>query len=138
MKFFVPGRPAPQGSKRHVGRGILIESSRRLRPWREDVKRAAIEAWTSEPTKEPVRLTLHFDFSRPKAHYYSGRNAGVLRPEAPSLYSSNGRDDVDKLARGVLDALTGVVYADDGQVVILHAKKAYSERPGVTVEVEKA
>lgn len=32
--FFVAGRPAVQGSKRHVGGGRLIESSRQVGPWR--------------------------------------------------------------------------------------------------------
>jgi len=37
ITFFVPGKPAPQGSKRHVGRGIMLESSREVGPWRERV-----------------------------------------------------------------------------------------------------
>lgn len=41
VEFFVPGRPAPQGSKRHVGHGIMVESSRDLGPWRERVALAA-------------------------------------------------------------------------------------------------
>lgn len=39
--LFALGAPAPQGSKRHVGRGVLIESSSKVRPWRETVKAAA-------------------------------------------------------------------------------------------------
>lgn len=38
------GTPAPQGSKRHVGRGVMIESSKNLKPWREAVKYAALAA----------------------------------------------------------------------------------------------
>jgi crossover junction endodeoxyribonuclease RusA len=30
--FTVPGKPAPQGSKRHVGRGIMVESSNHVAP----------------------------------------------------------------------------------------------------------
>ena len=41
-EIFIPviGIPAPQGSKRHVGHGIMIENSKRVKPWRQDVKEA--------------------------------------------------------------------------------------------------
>lgn len=42
VEFFASGTPAPQGSKRHVGRGIMIESSRKVRPWRAAVVAAAV------------------------------------------------------------------------------------------------
>ena len=31
----VRGLPAPQGSKRHIGRGVMVESSKRVKPWRD-------------------------------------------------------------------------------------------------------
>jgi Holliday junction resolvase RusA-like endonuclease len=34
--------PAPQGSKRHVGKGVLVESCRNVKPWRELVAQAAM------------------------------------------------------------------------------------------------
>ena len=34
----VSGEPAPQGSKRHVGGGRMIEASKKLPPWREAVR----------------------------------------------------------------------------------------------------
>jgi len=41
--FTVWGIAAPQGSKRHVGNGVMLESSDRVRPWRQDVRFAALE-----------------------------------------------------------------------------------------------
>ena len=35
--------------------------------------------------------------------------------------------DIDKLARCALDALTGIVFRDDAQIVDLHATKRYGE-----------
>jgi len=50
--------------------------------------------------------------------------------------------DVDKLARSVLDALTGILYLDDKQVVDLHARKCYAvhaaDQPRVRITVEAA
>lgn len=36
-RFAVFGLPAPQGSKRHVGEGRMVESSKRVKPWRRQV-----------------------------------------------------------------------------------------------------
>lgn len=44
IAFDVYGEPAPQGSKRHVGGGRMIESSAKVKPWRQDVVAAAREA----------------------------------------------------------------------------------------------
>ena len=49
IEFVVHGMPAPQGSKKFVGlsksgRGLLVESSKKVKPWRQDVVAAAIEA----------------------------------------------------------------------------------------------
>lgn len=53
------GTPAPQGSKRHVGNGVMVESSKRLRPWRQDVKAAAEAARRATgPIDAPVRLRM--------------------------------------------------------------------------------
>jgi hypothetical protein len=46
IEFMVTGTPAPQGSKKFVGttktgRGILAESSKKVKPWRMDVKAGA-------------------------------------------------------------------------------------------------
>jgi Holliday junction resolvase RusA-like endonuclease len=51
------------------------------------------------------------------------------------------RPDLDNIAKIVLDALNGVAYNDDAQVVYLQILKAYSEKPRVQVvlkELEEA
>ena len=132
--LFVPGAPAPQGSKRHVGNGVMVESSKRLRPWRGTVTGAIVDAgWQHDPILAgPVRVTLTFAMPRPKHHYGTGRNAGVLRAAAPVWHE--GRGDADKLARAVLDALTdsGAI-RDDGQVAWLTVSKVYAQQPGVSI-----
>lgn len=46
------------------------------------------------------------------------------------------KPDLDNVAKAILDALNGVVYKDDNQVVELHIKKLYSDDPMVIVEIE--
>jgi crossover junction endodeoxyribonuclease RusA len=130
LAFHVPGKPAPQGSKRHVGRGILIESSKEVGPWRERVALAAHRAMDGRPLiSDAVAVRLAFTMPRPQS--------------APKRITppASKRPDVDKLARAVLDALTDVVLADDSLIVDLSATKRLAEigeAPGVNVVVEVA
>ena len=121
------GKPAPQGSKRHVGKGILLESSKRCKPWRQDVKYAALEAlpddWYAMMDK-PISVSITFIFARPKGHF---RTNGELKPKAPSHCTAR-IGDVDKLSRAILDSLTGVCFQDDAAVITLIAQKRYASR----------
>ena len=130
VAFEAVGEPAPQGSKRHVGHGIMVESSKKLKPWRDTVTAAAREAHDGAPIVGPVCVGVAFRFRRPQSHYGTGRNAATLKPSAPESPCTRATPDVDKLARGVLDALVAAgVLGDDAQVSRLLASKVYVE-PG--------
>jgi Holliday junction resolvase RusA-like endonuclease len=135
----VRGLPAPQGSKRHVGGGRMIEMSKAVGPWREAVRaetqRVVTETPIGQPLHPPVALEVTFRLPRPASHYGTGRNAGRLKPSAPDFPA--GRPDLDKLLRAVLDGLTaGGAWADDAQVVNLAAWKVYGP-PGVLIQIEQ-
>lgn len=129
-EFFVPGKPAPQGSKRHVGRGILIESSKEVGPWRERVALQAHNVMAGRSVSDgAVSVVLNFVLPRPKSTPKSRTPAASKRP------------DVDKLARAILDALTGVCFSDDSQVVSLCAYKRIAEigeTAGVYIRIEES
>jgi len=124
--FTVWGTAAPQGSKRHLGKGVMVESSTRLLPWRQDVRFAALEkrppGWDMTT---PMRIGLVFWFARPASHYGTKNGITYLKANAPAHPVSARLGDIDKLSRAVLDALTGVAYLDDRQVIQLEATKAY-------------
>lgn len=146
LAFTVRGIPGAQGSKRHVGHGVMIESSKKVKPWRSDVKAAAEDAirqWetdnsaTWEPLAAPVKVYAHFTFARPRSHYRTGRNAHLLRVDAPEWVTSRSCGDLDKLCRSTFDALTAAgVLADDSLIASLAATKAYSEHSsGMTIGI---
>jgi len=128
------GIPAPQGSKRHVGGGRMIESCKALKPWRELIIADARKHEISAPIATPVGVSLVFCFPRPKHHY--GKH-GKLLGKAPTHKMT--RPDLDKLTRGVLDSLVcaGMI-ADDSLVYSINAHKRYcvgQEEPGVLITV---
>src|SRR5690606_16868121 len=49
LELFVPGRPAPQGSKRHVGNGVMLESSKAVAAWRTTIAWHAAQAYREPP-----------------------------------------------------------------------------------------
>jgi Holliday junction resolvase RusA-like endonuclease len=127
VTFVVHGHPAPQGSKRHVGNGVMLEMSKRLKPWREDVKQAALDAMTEQSLHftEPVVLRIKFLFTRPKSHYRTGKNADLLRLDAPTWKGST--PDLSKLIRSSEDAITAAgLWKDDNLVAKVVASKEYS------------
>jgi Holliday junction resolvase RusA-like endonuclease len=119
ISITVYGAPAPQGSKRHVGNGRMIEMSKKVKPWRQDVKAAAtlavdtLPAWS--PLDGPLAASMTFTFLRPKGHFGTGRNAGIVKGSALSRPAVT--PDLSKLVRSTEDALTGLVWADDARVV---------------------
>ena len=138
LHFTVHGMPAAQGSKRHVGKGVMVESSKKVKPWRQDVAAAALRAVEDEHGFEqftgPVEVDIDFFFARPKSHYGTGRNAGTLKTNAPIFVAT--RPDIEKLERSTHDALTTAgVWRDDALVVKHTGSKRYGIRPCAVITV---
>jgi crossover junction endodeoxyribonuclease RusA len=138
VEIDVTGIPAPQGSKRHVGKGVMVESSKKVKPWRTAVATEALKH-TFEPWPY-VNVVAWFRLSRPKSHYRTGRFSHVLKDSAPVFPAQY--PDLDKLCRSTLDALRmGAAFKDDAQVVKLYAFKVYAaqgEEPGALIRVASA
>ncbi len=132
IEFVVKGAAAPQGSKRAFvrrGRAILVEACKRLNPWRVAVSTAARLAWRLHPTTLPVTVCIQAVYARPQSHL---TRQGGLRSSAPAFPR---RPDTDKLCRGILDALTGVVVVDDSQVTRLTCNKSWGDRDECTITI---
>lgn len=127
VDVFVPGRPAPQGSKRYLGqrggKGITVESSKAVAPWRADVREALLDD-DGQPCRRaeagtPIAVLLEFVMPRPASTSKRRTPPAVKRP------------DLDKLIRAVLDAVGSAgVWHDDSQVVDVHATKRIAQPDG--------
>lgn len=121
--FRVFGRPAPQGSKKSVGRGRFIEASKYLPAWRLAVKQAAEENKPDSLYSGELALEAVFYLEKPK----------TVKRDAPTV-----PPDLDKLLRGICDAMTGTIYEDDAQVCKVTAFKKYASDtnpPGAFIQV---
>lgn len=137
--FQVLGTPAQQGSKA-INRktGMMFDVSKNLDTWRQNI------AWVAKSVRDrekidrftgAVEVTAEFRFSRPKAHYRTGKRSHELKPNAPTFKTS--APDTDKLQRALGDGLVdGGLLADDAIIVIWHARKIYADQDwGVRVKV---
>ena len=105
---------------RHIGNGRMIHSKdKELKIWRELIAWKAKEAGCTI-SSEPIFMVLNFRVKKPKS-------VKRLFPTVPP--------DLDKYIRGVNDALTGIAYIDDSQVISIRATKGYAEIPGVDIEI---
>jgi Holliday junction resolvase RusA-like endonuclease len=108
----VIGTPGPQGSKRHVGGGRMVESSKKVKPWREAVVWAAREV--GGKIVGPLWAEMVFTLPKPKSAPKTRRTLPDRKP------------DIDKLVRSTCDALTTAgVYEDDARIVSLTASKVF-------------
>lgn len=140
IDFFVAGTPVTQGSKSAIrvgNRAVVVEGKSKkgrdsFAAWRHAIATEAREASKNYefpyqgpyPTTGPVVVALTFGLQRPAS-----------APKTKRTWPCGARSgDADKLARAALDAITGVLVADDAQVVSMSVTKTYG-RPGVRVQL---
>ena len=125
LTFTTPGTCVPQGSMR----GFVVNGQARvthakplaLTEWRRAIAASATDAGAVCEDGACI-VSLVFNLARGK----------TVRRAYPTV-----KPDIDKLARSVLDALTGVCWQDDAQVCDLILSKRYSDTPGLTVTVSR-
>jgi len=121
LSFIAYGKPEPQGSaKAFVPKGwtraVVTSDNPKNKGWRRTVGFAALAARPRgfAPFEGPVTLAVDFYLPRPKAL----KGSSVLHATRP---------DADKLARSIADALTSILYVDDGQIAHLIVSKLYAD-----------
>lgn len=146
LAFFVPGKPQTAGSKTAVPMGAHMgvieagskDSRARKKTWRGDLRDSALTALAGaadRPFDGPLELTVVIVRKRPSQHVRAGRLAGIVKDWAELLLPVQ-RPDTLKQVRAAEDALTGILWLDDSQLVrhVLH--KAYADQVGLPAGVE--
>ena len=137
MRIFVPGAPPSKGSFRVFRNGGIANSSRALGPWTKTARERAATLMGNEPPwrEAAFGVTVWACFERPKGHF---TRKGALKEDAPEHVLK--KPDADKTLRAVLDALTGILYHDDSQVICSKVYKLWADEDfpaGTLIVAEK-
>jgi Holliday junction resolvase RusA-like endonuclease len=135
IRFFVPGIPRPGGSKRafykaKIKRVVITEDNKHTKDWRNSVAWAAAEA-IKTPICGPLEVSFAFCLPRPKGHYGSKG----LKPSAPKYPTV--KPDTTKLIRSTEDAMKGIAWNDDSQIVHQVANKTYGDKAGCWITIRE-
>lgn len=130
LVFTVYGTPQPQGSSRAffrpgMKRPVITSANPKNKPWRQEVSGTA-EHHMGEmpplPRETAVRVEAFFYFDKPKS--------------APKRVShKTTKPDLDKLARSLLDGLTGIAFEDDSQVTQCWVSKFFGSPARAEIRV---
>jgi Holliday junction resolvase RusA-like endonuclease len=134
VNFEIPGDPVPKGRPRFARRGTFVQTYTDSKTLEYETlvgfkARQAIGA--SEPLKGHLTVFLYLRYAVP-ASYSKKRTVACLNGlEFPK------RVDLDNCYKSITDAMNGIVYADDSQIVEAHIMKCYSLEPGANVMIHE-
>jgi len=122
MRFFVDGLPVAQARPRfaRLGNHVKAYDPAKSKNWKAYVAMVATSKGV-RVQEGALRLSVSFHFLKPKS--------------AKKRVHHTVKPDLDNLVKAIQDALKGIAWKDDSQVVELEAAKYYSPDPGVHVEV---
>lgn len=135
VEFTVPVKPVPKGRPRfstHGGAVRTFTPKRTLDAERVIALAARRANNYAVPTSRPVSVSLVFGFAYPKSWSRKRTEEArrtTLRPQA--------HGDTDNLTKTALDAVNGILWVDDRQVVRIEAEKVYGETDFVRMKVEE-
>jgi len=109
---------------------MYLPSSAPVRAFKRAVIAAAVKRFL-KPLDGPVVVEITALFRRPQSHLTA---RGELRRGAPAFPGRN-LGDVDNLAKGALDALNGIAWLDDAQVVDMRVAKRWNYIDRMTIAI---
>lgn len=127
LSFFVPGKPQGKARARTVNiKGMTRSFTPENTVIYENLIRSVFlqshgKASMLIPDKEPVGIYINAYFAIPKST--SKKKAELMRKD---IILPTKKPDADNIGKIVADALNGIAYHDDSQVVDLHVVKRYS------------
>ncbi len=126
MMFTVPGEPVAWARARQHGKHFF--TAPHVTAHKALVQAAALRNIAVWESTGPFIIECHFCFGRPKSWSKKKREETLHHLSKP---------DVDNLVKLIKDALNGIAWVDDSQVIQVHATKSYSTDPRTMVEISR-
>lgn len=135
QQLWIPGNPYPERRKLHsiVGRGKTARVHLRPHPKTEAYRKKVVEPAIAAaklvriPKPAGVEIVAVFYLPRPKSHMGTGKNAGTVKGSSPAFPIGSDTGDFENLVKVVCDALTGILWDDDSQVIRGRIDKVYAD-----------
>jgi len=133
IEITVPGEPVAQGRPRFTTQSGFARAydPRRSRDYKNYVMHIASQICKGQVFTGAVEMTVNIYRQIPKSWTKKKQKQaedGFVRPTL--------KPDVDNYVKGIKDALNGIAYVDDSQVVALFISKHYSREPRVYIRIE--
>ena len=134
MNYVVEGTPVGKGRPKFARRGKFVSTytPTKTRTYEDTIKVAARQAMTIEPLQTPVTVFVYISVPIPASYSKKRKQACLSGFEKPMK-----KPDIDNVSKCFLDAMNGIVYVDDVQVISLHMTKVYSTVGMVEVMVKE-
>jgi Holliday junction resolvase RusA-like endonuclease len=131
--IWIPGEPKAQKRHRTARVGTFLKNYDPSKSDKGDFISQIRNEAPNAPLYGPIKVSIDFMFSRPKSHYGTGKNANLLKMNAPMWHTSKpDRDNLDKLC---LDAMSKIFWRDDSQVCDGTIRKQYDNCPGIRITI---
>jgi Holliday junction resolvase RusA-like endonuclease len=133
--FQVEGTPVPKGRPRFARRGKFVStySPKTTVDYESKVSEAAKEAMGSQnPLEGPIVACIYITLPIPASYSKKRTQACLSGEERPTK-----RSDIDNFCKAIFDGMNGIVFADDSQVVSLHATKVWGTVGLVEIMVQE-
>lgn len=135
VTYMVYGEAVGKGRPRFAKRGNFVSTYTPLKTktYEDEIRMMAKAAMgASEPLETPVTVAIYISVGIPSSFSKQRKKDALANIEKPTK-----KPDIDNSAKCHLDAMNGIVYLDDKQVVNLHVTKVYAETPCVQVMVKE-
>jgi Holliday junction resolvase RusA-like endonuclease len=124
ISITIPGKPIAKARPRFARRGKFVTTYSA-----QETEEGKFYMLAREQIKErlsgPITVLISLYFKRPRSHYGTGKNAGILKDSAPVWHIQ--KPDVDNAAKFILDVLNGLAWDDDKQIVGLNVFKVWGD-----------
>ena len=134
VTFSVDGDPVPKSRPRFARRGQFVQTytDAKTIDYETHVAIKARQAiGSSEPLKGALIVFLYFRYEVPASYSKKRKEACLEGLEYPK------RIDIDNVYKSITDAMNGIVYLDDSQIVEAHITKVYAETAGANIMVQE-
>lgn len=132
IELTIPGEPVAAGRPRFSTAGGFARAydPPKSRQYKKYIQTLAESVKPAEPLEMPLTVTIKAYMGIPKSKPRKWREAAAIGLQMPTK-----KPDADNIARCVTDAVNGVLWRDDSQIVRLTVSKHYSDEPRVEVTI---